>query len=169
MSVVRGQMSVASRVNNEPGRRRTDHGPRTTDHGPWTMNQGRRTTDCGLTIIEVLVILLILGIVVGALIIFIYQARQRAARMGCANNLRILGQGVYNAQGLNPRQVMEQGVAGPLPAARIAPGYATWAVQLAPYLEPVGAVKEWDLHKSYFEQTDDFRRAASPLFLCPER
>ncbi len=139
------------------------------DDDDFTMTNDKRQR-WGLSIIEVLVILLIAGVVVGVLLVFIYQSRQAAARVACANNLRLLGEGIYHVRGKVSRKDLEKGVAGaPLPAARIAPGYGTWAVQLAQYLEPVGALKEWDMRKSYFEQPAAVRQSVSSLFLCPER
>lgn len=113
----------------------------------------------GLTIIEVVVLVLIAGLLISALLIYIYQSRQAAARVQCANNLRILGEGTYHFRGGIAREFLEEGLAGPpLPAARIASGYATWAVQLAAYLQPVGELKNWDLQEPYFDQPAAVRR-----------
>jgi hypothetical protein len=58
-----------------------------------------------------------------------------------------------------------------LPAARIADGYATWAVQIGPYLSASGPdpFHAWDLRKSYSAQSDEARTTQVLLYYCPSR
>ncbi len=116
---------------------------------------------CGLTVAEVAVLVVILTIVVGLLLTAIPRMRESAQRAQCANNLREMGmacRAFRDARGF-------------LPAARIAEGYATWAVQIAAYLN-VGKdnkLLQWDMSKTYYLQPDDVRTAQVPLFFCPAR
>jgi hypothetical protein len=96
--------------------------------------------------------------------------RGEADRAVCANNLRIIGQGIYDYRGSVPTKDLNLGkVNPPLPAARIADGYATWAVLLAPYVAGNTPLKDWDLRKPYAEQEAKIRETIVPLFFCPAR
>ena len=124
----------------------------------------------GLTVAEVLVLLFILLILLGVVLTFLRTMRTDADRAGCANNLRIIGQGIYEYRGNVPQKDLDMGkVNPPLPAARIADGYATWAVLLAPYVAGATPLKDWDLHKPYADQEAKTRETIIPLFFCPAR
>src|SRR5207253_966320 len=58
-----------------------------------------------------------------------------------------------------------------LPASRIADHYATWAVQVSPYLDrgKEDPLKAWDLRKPYYEQPPTVRATPVPAFYCPSR
>jgi len=124
----------------------------------------------GITVTEVLVIVFILLVLLGVGLAFLRKTRGGAEQAQCANNLRIIGQGIYEYRGKLPQEDLNAGKANaPLPAARISDGYATWAVLLGPYVAGNTPLKDWDLQKPYAEQAAEVREAVVPLFFCPAR
>ncbi len=75
------------------------------------------------------------------------------------NNLRQIGEGIQAFHG--EREF--------LPPARIADGYATWAVLLAPYAGREHPLQTWDAAKRFVDQDVKVRRAAMLIFFCPAR
>jgi hypothetical protein len=115
----------------------------------------------GLTAPELLVVGILLLVVAGILLTAIPRLRENAHRVQCVNNLKQLGEATrrfHDARNF-------------LPAARIADGYATWAVQIAPYLHRPAKdpLADWDLHKSYYAQPAEVRAAQVSVFFCPSR
>jgi Protein of unknown function (DUF1559) len=124
----------------------------------------------GVTVTEVVVVLVILLVLVGVVLAFLRKMRATADQAQCANNLRIIGEGAYEYAGGFPREALEKfALNAPLPGARIADGYATWAVLLAPYIAGPSPLKDWDLRKPYAEQPAEIREAIVPLYFCPAR
>jgi len=131
----------------------------------------------GLTLLEVVLVLVLILIGVAVFLVFVQRTREAAKQAECANHLKILGEAIYYFEG-TPENLREVGLSpragGPdakqfLPAARIAEGYATWAVQIAPYLSASDPLAAWDVRKSYFDQPDDARQKIVPEFYCPAR
>jgi uncharacterized protein DUF1559 len=124
----------------------------------------------GLTILEVVVLLLVALVLLGVVLNVMNRSRGVAHQAVCANNMRILGEGLFHYQGGVPEMFLEEGFPGPsLPAARIAPGYATWAVELAPYVAAQGTLKNWDMALPYADQPASVRQDAIAVYLCPTR
>jgi type II secretory pathway pseudopilin PulG len=124
----------------------------------------------GITIVEVVILLVIVVVLLGLLVSYLFRLREAANQAHCANNLRLIGEAIYQAQGTTLREVREKGARGAsLPASRIDAGYATWAVQLAPYLGDKNPLADWDLRLPYTLQQPQMREAALPLFFCPSR
>jgi hypothetical protein len=109
----------------------------------------RRT---GITIVEVLVLVVIVLVLLGLLLSYLLRMREGAGRVGCAENLRLLGAGLYHTR--------EKLADVPLPASRVALGYGTWAAQ---------RVAHWDLRAPYADQQPAAREAVLAAFLCPAR
>src|SRR5947207_319738 len=109
------------------------------------MNRFRRT---GLTVVEVIIVALIGLILLGFVLVFLGRGREASQRLECANHLRVLGQAIYHYHGSKERPGT-----GQLPPARIADGYATWPIPLGPFLAATDAFANWDVRKSYVEQT----------------
>ncbi len=84
----------------------------------------------GLTRLEILLALVAALFAVGLVAMMISRQRENALRVQCRNNLKLLGEAF--------RRYHDASAADPalqrLPPARIADGYATWAVLLAPHL-----------------------------------
>ncbi len=115
----------------------------------------------GLTRVELLLLLFVGLFLLGLGLMGLLRARAAAQRLGCANNLKQLGQATF----------LFQDAKGFLPPSRVAPGYATWAVLLAPYLEKSDAnpLRAWDVNRPYYEQADEVRQAQSLWYYCPAR
>ncbi|MBM3996349.1 MAG: DUF1559 domain-containing protein [Planctomycetes bacterium] len=119
----------------------------------------------GITLLEVVIILLVGVVAVGVGVMLITRNREYALREQCKLNLKRIGEGIqayHDASSVNE-------AARRLPPSRIAAGYATWAVLLAPYLTKEHVLQKWDEKKGYFEQADDVRHARLVFFFCPTR
>jgi hypothetical protein len=116
----------------------------------------------GFNRIELIIAVLLGLVVVGLLATFIPRAREKANRLACANNLRQMGEAI---------RMFRDGTKPPsLPASCLAPDYATWAVEIAPYLAcQTGVLPHWDLRLSYFEQPEEVRQAQVLVYYCPSR
>lgn len=107
-----------------------------------------------------LVVVVLLGVtLLGFILVFLPRQRARGLRVQCMNNLKQIGEGIHAFH-------MEHDV---LPPARIADGYATWAVLLAPHVGKDHALKHWDVTKPFVDQEEPTRRAALLQFFCPAR
>jgi hypothetical protein len=117
----------------------------------------------GLGRVELLIIFVLGVIVLGVLVSFVPRAREKANLLACANNLRQMGEAVYLFR--------DHQKPASLPASGITIDYASWAVQIAPFLDPrkTGALPNWDISQSYFEQPDDVRQAQVLMYYCPSR
>jgi hypothetical protein len=120
----------------------------------------------GLTRPEVVVLLVIFMVLAGLAISFLSGMRGAAQQAHCANNLRLIGAGILQNQDISKRDKVP-GL--PLPPSRIAAGYATWAVLLAPYVAKDSKLVDWSLQDTYIGQEADVREAVVPLFFCPAR
>jgi prepilin-type processing-associated H-X9-DG protein len=118
----------------------------------------------GLTILEVLVLLVLALVAVGLLLVGLRVSRERSQRLSCAYNLKQIGEGVLVFQSARANSF--------LPPSRIADRYATWTVEIAPYLplkNHENPLKDWDLQKSYYSQPAAVRTAPLSLYFCPAR
>ena len=75
------------------------------------------------------------------------------------NNLRRIGEGVQSYHKSHDA----------LPPARIADGYATWAVLLAPHVSGDHPLAAWDSQKRFVDQEEKVRHAALLMCFCPAR
>jgi hypothetical protein len=119
----------------------------------------------GITILEVLVVLVLAVVVVGVAAVLLLRHRENSLGVQCRNNLRVIGKafhGYHDASSAD--EAMQR-----LPPSRIADGYATWAVLLAPHLAKEGPLLQWDKQLPYFAQTDDVREARPVMYFCPAR
>lgn len=125
------------------------------------MHRIRNSQRPGVSIVEVVIVLLV---VVGLVTVGIMALRQwweSSARLRCEFHLQKLGVAM----------AVHQDKRKHLPASWLDKGYATWAVQLAPFVEEdsVAELKKWDLAKTYYQQPDAVRQSQLLWFYCPSR
>lgn len=128
----------------------------------------------GATRGDVIVVVILVLIGIGLTASFLFRNRGQAAHLQCSENLRRIGISIYEQHGIKFKsgeftEGLVQGKSLPLPAARITEGYATWAVQLAPFLKNDSALSRWNLALPFVEQPAEVRDASLALFLCPAR
>ncbi len=119
---------------------------------------------CGITVIEVLVALVIGLLALGLFVMLLARHRENALRVQCKNNLKLIGDAFqqYHDSGGNLAHKR-------LPPSRIADGYATWAVLIAPYLTKENPLQQWSEQESYFAQDEEVRQARFLHYFCPSR
>jgi prepilin-type N-terminal cleavage/methylation domain-containing protein len=113
----------------------------------------------GLTLVECLVAILIIGLLVALLIPAVQVARERARRAGCSNNLRQIGLGLSNYASIH----------GQFPPAMGAWGYS-YLTKILPYIEqrPLYDATNFSVSAmSLPEANSTVRLAGDKLFLCP--
>jgi hypothetical protein len=111
--------------------------------------------------VEVIILVVVLLTVVAIVLTLLPRMRESGSLVECKLQLKLIGDAL--------QQYHEK--SGRLPASRIAPGYGTWAVQIAPYFNLKGRnpLQPWDLKLPYFDQPEAVRQAHLPMFLCPAR
>lgn len=119
----------------------------------------------GLTRLEILAALIATLFVAGLALMLLSRVREAAQREQCKNNLKLIGEAFRQ---YHDAPAEGQGLKR-LPPSRIADGYATWAVLLAPHLTKDSPLLEWDPQLSYFDQKDAPRQAPLIQFVCPAR
>ncbi len=114
----------------------------------------------GFTLMELLVVIAIITTLVGLLLPAIQYIREPANRTVCANHLKQIGLAMHYYENVHGR----------LPAfSKDGPDAASWCVMLLPYLEQQDLYKQWDLSKSFYEQTETVRLTQVETYFCPSR
>jgi prepilin-type processing-associated H-X9-DG protein len=113
--------------------------------------------------VELVVVLCIALVIAGLVVTALVGMREKGNLAQCENNLRQVGEAVYLFR--------DQRHPPWLPPSRLADGYATWAVELAPYLDQrkTRSLAQWDLGQSYFDQPEKLRQAQVLVYYCPAR
>jgi prepilin-type N-terminal cleavage/methylation domain-containing protein len=113
----------------------------------------------GFTLIELLVVIGIIALLMGLLLPAVQKVRESANRISCGNNLHQITMAMHNYhldnEHLPPRCLLARG--------------ATWAVLILPYMEQDNLLKQWDLKRNYYEQSDLARQTPLTNYFCPSR
>jgi prepilin-type N-terminal cleavage/methylation domain-containing protein len=111
------------------------------------------------TLIELLVVISIISVLIGMLLPAVQKAREAAARISCANNLKQIGLAMHNYAGDFER----------FPPSRLGEGLATWAVIILPYMEQGNLYNQWNIGLPYFQQNNIARMSPVKSYFCPSR
>jgi prepilin-type N-terminal cleavage/methylation domain-containing protein len=113
----------------------------------------------GFSLIELLVVISIIALLMGLLMPAVQKARESANRISCANNLHQIGLAVHHYH-------LDFGT---LPPLRSGDKGATWAVLILPYMEQEQLYQQWDLGRTYYQQSDVARQTPVANYFCPSR
>jgi prepilin-type N-terminal cleavage/methylation domain-containing protein len=122
---------------------------------------GRLFSRRGFTLVELLVVIAIIGVLVALLLPAVQAAREAARRSSCQNNLRQIGLATQNFHDTT----------GYLPSVRLqgGNGWASYFVQIMPYMEQGNIAQTWDLTQQYASQPVQARQTQVKSFYCPSR
>src|SRR5581483_6816164 len=123
---------------------------------------------CGLTLLEGLVVIAIIGVLIGLLVPAVQRVRDASMRTHCTNNLRQIGLALqqYNdAQGSLPPGMSYHDGTDHYP-------FLSWHTRILPFLEQQGlwenARKAYALDRSFYHNPPHTNRTVvMPLFSCP--
>jgi prepilin-type N-terminal cleavage/methylation domain-containing protein len=118
-----------------------------------------RAPPAGLTLVELLAVIAIVGVLMGLLLPAVQAAREAGRRTQCANNLKQQALGIQSYHTADGR----------LPPARISDHKATWLVLILPHVEETAFFAEWDLRRCVYDHPANTRCRLLPLFICPSR
>jgi prepilin-type N-terminal cleavage/methylation domain-containing protein len=123
------------------------------------MSIAARRRPTGFTLIELLVVIAIISLLAGLLLPAVQKVREAANRTQCANNLKQIGTACLHYE-------LDHGY---LPPTFIRDGGASWMVLILPYVEQNNLFRQWDLNKTYYQQSDTARLSAVNIYFCPTR
>ena len=125
---------------------------------PWMpASAGRRRY--GISLVELLVVVAIVGALIALLIPAVQAARETARQSQCGNNLRQLALAAHGFEAAR----------GVLPPNRIAAHHPSWLYLVLPYLELSELQWEGATHQSMYAMPVEKRSFVVPVYLCPTR
>ena len=128
----------------------------------------RRTA---FTLIELLVVIAIISVLIGMLLPAVQKAREAAARISCANNLKQIGLAMHMHHNDHDRLPPNRLIVAPNTLSPVgAPtGGATWAVLVLPDLEQDNLYRQWNPNLNYYDQNRVARESSVKTYFCPSR
>lgn len=118
----------------------------------------------GLTLVETLVVISVLGLLLALLLPAVQAAREAARRQQCANNLRQFGIALASyrelLQTFPPGFIATFGLSG-------FDEYAGADSMLLPYFEQSGLYALYDRNRPWYQQSPKMAQTVIPLFVCP--
>jgi len=125
--------------------------PRPADH--------RERCRGGITLVETLVVMAIVGVLVAILLPAVQSVREAMRRTTCVNNLKQIGLAMANFEAARRHVVPgREWDCGP-----------TWTVLLMPFLEQQSLYDKWNVRDTYYAQTDRARQTPVATYFCPTR
>ena len=118
-----------------------------------------RQQRAAFTLIELLVVIAIIAVLIALLLPAVQQSREAARRAQCANHLKQIGLAIHNFE--QSQQT--------LPSSRIGPQYATWFIEILPFMEQTNLYNSWNLSHTYYYQSSTTRYTAVEVYYCPTR
>jgi prepilin-type N-terminal cleavage/methylation domain-containing protein len=113
----------------------------------------------GFTLIELLVVISIIGLLIGLTLPAVQKAREAADRIRCANNLKQIGLGLHHYELVHHS----------LPPVASSFQGASWMVLELPFLEQAPLYSQWNLKRTYYQQSDAARLTTLSIYFCPSR
>lgn len=118
----------------------------------------------GLTVVEMLVVIVILGLCLAVVLPAVNAAREAARRRQCANNLRQFG--IALASYHDALRTFPPGLIAKFDRAGL-DEYAGANSMLLPYFEQTGLHALYDPNRAWYQQTPQVARTVVPIFVCP--
>jgi prepilin-type N-terminal cleavage/methylation domain-containing protein len=119
----------------------------------------------GFSLVELLVVFAIIALLAGLIMPAVQRTREAAYRTQCANNLKQIGLAMLHYAD-NHAAALPPSAWSPSGGAWLG---VSWAVLIFPWIEQDNLYKAWDLDKSYYDQSDEARRALVSIYFCPSR
>ncbi len=125
---------------------------------------------CGLTLVEVLVVVAIVAGLIGLILPSVQQAREAARATVCRQNLREIGLAAHAFHSASRAFPPARIVPRPGDAPQLACGgqEPTWFVHLLPYLEEQ-SVGGWNVYEPFAQHSDALRGKPVSVYVCPTR
>lgn len=132
------------------------------------MRHGNPTKTGGITLVEVLVVITIIGVLVALLLPAVQAARESARRAQCLNNMRQIGLGLlcyHETYKSFPPGCTDR---YPKPPRVLKARYIAWSTLLLPFIEQEHVYDRIDLSVPFNDPTNDAaHRCVVPTYLCP--
>jgi len=145
---------------------------------PWPPRGVRLVRRQGVTLVELLVVVAIIGVLVGLLLPAVQSARESGRRTACSNNLRQLALGLANHESAKGEYPVGSESRSFPAYRRVTPQHCRWSAlaHLAPYYERQDLLDGLDRSVPLYidlrpdaiaPQNKPIVKTVVPLFLCP--
>lgn len=129
-----------------------------------------RPTRCGLTLVEVLVVVTIVALLMGLLLPAVQCAREASRATACRSNLRQIGFAIHSfhaaVRAFPPARIVPR--PGDTPHHSCGGEEPTWFVHLMPFLEESTAGR-WNVYEPFASHPAELRSTPVPVYVCPSR